>query len=175
AVMMPIFFGMVGFALWLRSSEGRLTQRTLVPYVRAGWISPPEVASLATIGRRQSAITWARRVAGPQGAAAMRAFQFAATQLALLRDGIRRGLDGTPEAASRTADEERRLLEQIIGYRAVFAGRDPRAPRATWDGSAYQVTFPDGTLRTIAEPPQPVAPLPVIVAPPVAYPYPGWR
>ncbi len=164
AVMMPIFLGMVGFALWLRSWEGRLTQRMLFPYVNAGWISPPEVAALATIGRRQSAVTWARRVAGPQGAAAMRGYQFAATQLALLRDGLHRGLDSDPAAVSRSSGEESRLLEQIAGYRAVFTGRDPASPRARWDGSQYQVTFPDGQVRAIAAPPQPVAPLPVIVA-----------
>src|SRR5947207_6258453 len=97
SVMMPIFFGMVGFALWLRSWEGRLTQRILPEYVRAGWLSPPEVASLATMGRRQSARAWARRVAGDPGAEAMRGFQYAATRLALLRDGLRRGLQLTPD------------------------------------------------------------------------------
>jgi protease PrsW len=174
AVMMPIFLGMVGFTLWLRSWEGRLTQRVLTGYVRAGWISPPEVAALATIGRRLSAVTWARRIAGEPGAHAMRGFQFTATQLALLRDGIRRGLDRDPQAMARTSAEEQRLLDQLVAYRSVFAGRDPAGPRARWDGSSYQVTFPDGQVR--AFPPQelPVAPLPVIVAAPPPAPY-GWR
>ena len=136
----------------------------LTPYVRAGWISPPEVAALATIGRRQSARVWARRVAGPPGAAAMRGYQFAATQLALLRDGIQRGLDREPEGRARTATEERRLLDQLLGYQAVFAGRDPSAPPVRWDGSHYQVRFPDGQVRAVAAPAQPVAPVPVIVA-----------
>ena len=38
--MVPIFFGMVGLALWLRSGEGRLTERILPDYVRAGWFEP---------------------------------------------------------------------------------------------------------------------------------------
>ncbi|HEY9483896.1 MAG TPA: PrsW family intramembrane metalloprotease, partial [Micromonosporaceae bacterium] len=50
SVMMPIFFGVVALAMWLRSGEGRVIQIALVPYVRAGWLSPPEVASLATVG-----------------------------------------------------------------------------------------------------------------------------
>ncbi|HKS98070.1 MAG TPA: PrsW family intramembrane metalloprotease [Rugosimonospora sp.] len=162
AVMMPIFLGMVGFALWLRSWEGRLTQRILPQYVRAGWFAPPEVATLRTIGRRQAARNWAKRVAGEPGAAAMRGFQFAATQLALLRDGMHRGLVRRPQDLAHSLAEERRLLESIAGYRSVFAGRDPLAPRAIWDGTRYHVTFPDGTVRVFDAPPQPVVPTPVV-------------
>ena len=68
SVMMPIFFGMVGFALWLRGAEGRLTERMVGEYVRHGWFSPPEAASLATLGRRLAARRWAKRVAGDAGA-----------------------------------------------------------------------------------------------------------
>jgi len=63
ALEMPIFLGMVGFALWLRSHEGRITVRALPIYVSAGWFTPPEVASLASLSRRHAARTWARRVA----------------------------------------------------------------------------------------------------------------
>jgi protease PrsW len=174
AVMMPIFLGMVGFALWLRSWEGRLTQRILPQYVHAGWFAPPEVATLRTIGRRQAARTWAKRVAGEQGAAAMRGYQFAATQLALLRDGMHRGLAHPSQDLAHTVAEERRLLDTIAGYRSVFTGRDPMAPRAVWDGSRYHVTFPDGAVRVFDPPPQPVVPLPVVLGPPppphVGYP-----
>jgi RsiW-degrading membrane proteinase PrsW (M82 family) len=162
AVMMPIFLGMVCVALYLRSWEGSLTQRILPEYVRAGWFTPAEVASLATMGRRLSARAWARRVAGEPGEKAMRAYQFAATQLALLRDGLRRGLATRPEDLAGTLADERRLLDAIVGYRTVFA-RDPMAPPVTWDGSRYQVSFPDGWVRAIEPPEQPVVPLPVIL------------
>lgn len=62
-LMVPVFFGMVGLAVWLRAWEGRLTERTLPDYVRAGWLSPPEVAALSSLGRRHAARRWARRVA----------------------------------------------------------------------------------------------------------------
>ena len=169
AVMMPIFFGMVGFALWLRGSEGRLTERVLGAYVRAGWFAPPEVATLGTLGRRLAARRWARRVAGDAGMTAMRAFQFDATKLALLRDGMHRGLDSEPDRLAASLAEERQLLDAISAYRRVFAGRDPYAPRAVWDGTRYHVTFPDGSVRTLDPPPQPVVPLPVPLAVPVAY------
>ncbi len=165
AVMMPIFFGMIGFALWLRSWEGRLTQRILPDYVRTGWLSPPEVASLATMGRRMSARTWARRVAGDPGAQAMRGFQFAATRLALLRDGMRRGLSRTPRELADAQAEEQALLQQITASRAVFTGRDPLTPPATWDGQRYHVAFPDGSVRTLEPPARPVVPVPVHLIP----------
>jgi RsiW-degrading membrane proteinase PrsW (M82 family) len=165
AVMMPIFLGMVGFALWLRSWEGRLTQRILPEYVRAGWLSPPEVAALATMGRRLSARTWARRVAGVSGAKAMSGFQFAATRLALLRDGMRRGLHVRPEDRTRALAEEETLLAAISWYRSVYAGRDPQVPAAHWDGQHYHVTFPDGSVRTFDPPEQPVVPVPVVLVP----------
>ncbi|MFC4104516.1 PrsW family intramembrane metalloprotease [Micromonospora zhanjiangensis] len=169
-VMMPIFFGTVGLAVWLRGWEGRLTERRLPDYVRAGWLTPPEVASLGSLGRRHSARRWARRVAGEPGLKAMRGYQFAATRLALLRDGLHRGLETKPADVARVAAEERQLLAAIAGYRQVFVGRDPQAPAATWDGSRYHVTFPDGVRRTLDAPDEPVVPIPVVLTPPPAPP-----
>jgi protease PrsW len=178
SLMVPIFFGMVGFALWLRGNEGRVTERVLREYVRSGWFSPPEVAALGTLGRRLAARRWAKRVAGDAGAKAMRAYQFEATRLALLRDGMRRGLDVTPDRLAEAQAEERRLLDAVVAYRRVFAGRDPYAPRAHWDGTRYHLTFPDGSVRALDAPEQPVVPVPVLLVPagyppPGAYPPPG--
>jgi protease PrsW len=173
-VMVPVFFGMVGLAVWLRGWEGKLTERTLPEYVRAGWLSPPEVAALGTLGRRHSARRWARRVSGDAGLKAMRGYQFAATRLALLRDGMRRGLYDSPDEAARAFAEERQLLEAIAGYRQAFAGRDPQAPAARWDGARYQVTFPDGVARTLEAPDQPVVPIPVVLTPPPPAPPPHY-
>jgi RsiW-degrading membrane proteinase PrsW (M82 family) len=171
SVMMPIFFGMVWLSMWLRSAEGRRTQTALQPYVRAGWLSPPEVASLATVRRRRSAHAWAKRVAGQTGGAAMRGFQLAATQLALLRDRMER------QAAAGAfdpydAETERQLLGLMSAYRTGYVGRDPMAPAAQWDGERYHVRFPDGQVRTIDPPPQPVVPIPVPLAPAGFPPYP---
>jgi protease PrsW len=162
SVMMPIFIGVVCLALYVRSWEGRLTQRILPEYVRAGWFTPTEVATLATMGRRMSARLWARRVAGEPGERAMRGYQFAATQLALLRDGLRRGLAMRPEDLYGALADEHRLLQSVAAHRSVFA-RDPMAPPVTWDGTRYQVAFPDGSVRAVDPPEQPVVPLPVIL------------
>jgi RsiW-degrading membrane proteinase PrsW (M82 family) len=174
AVMMPIFLTMVSLAIWLRAREGRLTQRTLPDYVRAGWLSPPEVASLRSLGTRHSARRWARRVAGEPGVRAMRGFQFAATRLAPLRDGVRRGLDTTPDGSARAIAEEHALLSEIAAHRQVYVGRDPAVPPSRWDGQWYEIVFPDGTARAVAPPPEPVLPLPVPLPPPYQGPPPGY-
>jgi protease PrsW len=163
--MVPLFFAVVGFAIALRAWEGRLTERVLPLYVRAGWFSPPEVAALGSLGRRHSARQWAARVAGPVGSKAMKNFQFAATQLALLRDGMQRGLSSRPQDRAHDAAEEQRLLTELQGYRAAFTAKDPAAPQAFWDGMSYQVRFPDGIIHTIPAPNEPVVPVPIRVAP----------
>lgn len=173
-VMVPIFFGMVGLAVWLRAWEGRLTERILPDYVRAGWLTPPEVAALSSLGRRHAARAWARRVAGDAGLRAMRGYQFAATRLALLRDGSLRGLDRRPVDRERTAREERELLDSISVYRSFFVGRDPQTPVGVWDGHRYHLRFPDGSKRAVDAPEDPVVPIPVVLAaPPPPAPYPG--
>src|SRR5262249_34937826 len=154
------------------SSEGRLAERVLPEYARAGWLSPPEVAALGTLGRRLSARHWARRVAGDPGARAMKAFQFDATRLALLRDRMRRGI-GTAagKQLADTIEEERMLLGALMAYRQVFTGRDPQAPQAVWDGARYHITFPDGVVRPVNAPVSPVAPVPVVLAGAQGYPH----
>lgn len=161
--MVPLFLAVVGLAVWLRTREGQLTQRSLPDYVRAGWLSPPEVASLSSLSARHSARRWARRVAGEPGARAMRGFQLAAARLAVLRDRIRRDPEG---ADARTgAAEEAALLAEISAHRAVYVGRDPQAPPARWDGQGYLIAFPDGQWRRVNPPPEPAVPLPVVLAP----------
>jgi hypothetical protein len=168
---MPLFLAMVGAVLWLRSWEGRLAERILPSYATAGWFTPPEVAALGTLGRRLSAQAWARRVAGDAGRAAMRSYQRAAGQLAILRDGMDRGLFSRPAEWADAVAEERRLLLAVDAYRGSFVGRDPVAPSAWWNGTEYQIRFPDGVSRPIAAPEPPVVPVPVLLTPPSAPPF----
>ncbi|MFI5895332.1 PrsW family glutamic-type intramembrane protease [Actinoplanes sp. NPDC051513] len=173
--MVPLFFAVVGFAIALRAWEGRLTERVLPLYVRAGWFSPPEVASLGSLGRRHSARQWAKRVAGVSGQRAMREFQFAATHLALLRDGMQRGLHTTPTDQYRTTSEEHRLLQEIQTYRQSFTAKDPTTPQSFWDGLNYHIVFPDGVPRILPPPADPVVPVPIrLPPPPPAYAMPGY-
>ena len=161
AFLAPLFFTMVGAALWLRAADARRTQTALAPMVAAGQVSPPELASLATFSRRAAARAWAHRFAGEPGEAAMKDFQRAASDLAEQYDLARIG---------RPWDE--RLVEHAVyrmnAARAVYAGADPRTPPALWDGRRYHIRFPDGQIRPVDPPAQPVMPLPM--APPPAYP-----
>ncbi len=105
----------------------------------------------------------------------MRAYQFAATRLALVRDGLDRGLYRRPSDVDRAVAEERGLLAAITAQREQFVGRDPLTPWAWWDGTGYQVQFPDGAVRAVGSPPLPVLPLPFVLPPPVAnYGQPGY-
>jgi hypothetical protein len=91
----------------------------------------------------------------------MKSYQYAATRLALLRDGLNRGLYWNRSDFGAALAEERRLLDEIDRYRKVFTGRDPLTPRAWWSADGYQIQFPDGVVRVVAEPPSPVVPVPV--------------
>ena len=156
AVMMPVFFTVVGVALWLRAGDARLSVTALAEYVDAGLLTPPELAALATFRRRASARLWAKRVAGDPGAKAMREFQRLATRLAVQRDATARGFD------RYDPDTEQRLLERVLATRQVFARADRAMPQATWDGHYYQIRFPDGSIRQVNPPPQPVMPIPIM-------------
>lgn len=116
-VEVPVFLAFVGFVVWTRRREGRLIGYFLRPYADAGWISPGEVAMLSSMPRRREARVWARMNAGPQGLAAMRAFQDTASELALLRRRMQH------EAAdSHALDQERELLAALTARRGHFVG-----------------------------------------------------
>ncbi|MDN3240757.1 PrsW family intramembrane metalloprotease [Glycomyces tritici] len=161
AFLAPLFFTMVGAALWLRAADARRTQTALAPMVAAGQISPPELASLASFSRRSAARAWAYRHAGEPGEDAMKQFQRAASDLAEQYDLASIG---------RPWDDRRieHAVHRMHAARAVYAGADPYMPRALWDGRQYHVTFPDGQMRPLEAPAQPVMPLPM--PPPPAYP-----
>ncbi|GAB3226801.1 hypothetical protein GCM10027447_17410 [Glycomyces halotolerans] len=159
AFLMPLFFTMVGLALWLRAADARRTQTTLAPYTTSGLISPPELASLASFSRRASARAWALRVAGKPGEKAMKDFQHAASDLS-------EQLDLASIGGKWDQNVINTGLHRIAAARNQYAGRDPDMPSATWDGTRYHVTFPDGKVRAVEPPAQPVMPLPVAAAPP---------
>lgn len=161
-VTLPILFGFVILIVWARSAPGRAVRRVLPDYVRAGWLSPPELGMLVTLRRRLWARRWAKEVAGREGAWAMRAYQIACTRLALLREGRLCGVGDW-----ESTDREHQFLEEIAICRQTFTGRDSTVPAAWWDGQRYLLTYPDGQQHSVA-PQQPFA-MPVPVRP--VYPW----
>ena len=86
-------------------------------YADAGWLTHHEVGMLASVPARRSARAWARANGGAAGAASMRAFQDAASDLALLRSRV---VNGTAEPEAPL--HERELLTAITAHRAGFVG-----------------------------------------------------
>jgi protease PrsW len=116
-IEVPIFLAFLGFVVWARRREGRLIGQFLRPYADAGWLSPAEVAMLASMPKRREARAWARANTGRQGLRAMRAFQDAASELALLRRRMHHSA-----ADEHALAQERELLEALTARRAEFVG-----------------------------------------------------
>jgi RsiW-degrading membrane proteinase PrsW (M82 family) len=116
-LQLPIFLAAVGFALWARRREGRLIGRHLAVYAETGWLTPGEVRMLASMPGRRRARALARSAGGVRSAKAMRGFQDAASELALLRERMTRGAAG-PQAQ----ETERALLGQLAADRQALAG-----------------------------------------------------
>jgi RsiW-degrading membrane proteinase PrsW (M82 family) len=116
-VEVPVFLAFVGFVVWARRGEGHLIGQFLRPYADAGWLAPDEVAMLSSMPRRRQARVWARTNAGTRGLSAMRGFQDAASELALLR---RRMQHGAADEHARA--QERALLAALAARREEFVG-----------------------------------------------------
>ncbi|ADB31284.1 membrane protein-like protein [Kribbella flavida DSM 17836] len=106
-LMVPLFFGMVVFALVMRSREGQMIASRLYDYVRFGWLNGQDVPLIATLRGRKALRQNAKRY-GPQAEAAAKAFQHTATELAYLRDKIVRQVVGADELQT-----EKRLLDEL--------------------------------------------------------------
>jgi protease PrsW len=116
ALQVPIFLAALAFALWSRRREGRLIGRHLAVYAETGWLTPVEVQMLSSMPARRRARATARELGGAKAARAMRAFQDAASELALLRERMARAAAG-PDAEQ----DERDLLAQLSADRRALA------------------------------------------------------
>lgn len=110
-LMVPIFLGMVIFALVMRSRESQMIASRLYDYVRFGWIQPQDVPLVATLRGRRALRQHARRL-GPDAEEAAKDFQRNATELAYLRDKIVRQVIGAD-----ALETEKRLLDELRSRR----------------------------------------------------------
>jgi RsiW-degrading membrane proteinase PrsW (M82 family) len=136
-LMVPVFLGMVIFALVMRSRESQMIASRLYDYIRFGWMAHEDVPLVATLRGRRVLRQYARRL-GPDAENAAKDFQRTATELAYLRDKIVRQVIG-PEAL----EEEKRLLDELRNRRAVV----PFPPTQPQYGTPYGPTGygPPGT------------------------------
>lgn len=117
-LQVPIFAAFATMAVLARRHEGRLIGTYLAGYARAGWLTPQEVAMLASLSHRALARRTARSHGGRAALAAMDRFQDAGSDLALLRRRIEAGTAGADAAA-----HEQELLQILTERRRELAGR----------------------------------------------------
>jgi RsiW-degrading membrane proteinase PrsW (M82 family) len=123
-LQLPLFVGALVFAAWARRREGRLIREHLAVFVAGGWISPVELTMLSHEPARRAARRWASGVGGRPGAAAMRAFQDAGSELAFVRMRMAHGT-----APSTALAQERILLDQLTRSRLAFLTPSRARPR----------------------------------------------
>jgi RsiW-degrading membrane proteinase PrsW (M82 family) len=168
-LMVPVFVGMVVFALVMRSREGQMIASRLYDYVRFGWMVPQDVPLIATLRGRKALRQYAKRY-GLQAEAAAKAYQHTATELAYLRDKIVRQVIG-PEAL----EAEKRLLDELrrrrpsVPFPPMPAFAQPQAVIAPYGYPSGQSGFPPPGQPGYPPTGQPGYPPPG----PPAYPPPG--
>ncbi|MEU4291432.1 PrsW family intramembrane metalloprotease [Kribbella sp. NPDC026596] len=162
-LMVPIFIGMVVFALVMRSREGQMIASRLYDYVRFGWLVPQDVPLIATLRGRKALRQNAKRY-GPQAEAAAKAFQQNATELAYLRDKIVRQVIG-PEAL----ETEKKLLDELRERRPSV----PFPPMPAFAQAAPQFQGPPMQGGPMPGGPMPGGPGGPVQGGPGAAPYPG--
>ncbi|WP_017577834.1 PrsW family intramembrane metalloprotease [Nocardiopsis kunsanensis] len=91
AVLFVVALGLVGLSARDRRSQVAAIGRYLPPYVSTGLVTPSDITMLSSVPRRREARGWASHNAGPKGRAAMKEYQLAATELALLHQKIDAG------------------------------------------------------------------------------------
>lgn len=106
-LMVPLFIGMVIFALVMRSRESQLIASRLYDYVRFGWILPQDVPFVASMRGRRALRQYAKR-SGPEAEEAAKNFQRTATELAYLRDKVVRQVIG-----GEALQNEKDLLDEL--------------------------------------------------------------
>ncbi|WP_163513747.1 PrsW family intramembrane metalloprotease [Fodinicola acaciae] len=139
--LFPLFAIGVAVAIYARQSQFRVVKRGLPQYASAGWIGQDEVDWLSTLRGRSQARKWARQVAGQPGLSAMKEYQYAATRLAILRDGANRGQ--VPHDFART---EQGLLAALGQQRKFFS------PHAAQSGQMPGGAAPRFTAQAYGSP-----------------------
>ncbi len=114
----PVFIAFASLALYARRREGRLIARHLAVYGSTGWLTPAEVAMLASLPARREARDWAMRTGGRPSRAAMRDFQEVASELAFLRERM-----ANRAAAPDARQQEYAMLASLSALRSDFLPR----------------------------------------------------
>ena len=127
--MLPLLGAGIGLAAWARAREQRILTRALGDAARRGWLHPAEVHWLVRLGDQAAARRFARKVAGPQAAKALRAYQQSATEMAFMHDRVLRG-----RAPADGVDRVRAHLVRMRSWRPFVL-----MPPVSWSASTGPV------------------------------------
>ena len=114
--MAPAFLGVLGLAIWSRSSERRMLASALSDAAGRGLIPATDIGWVVDLRARRQARAYARSVGGRPGERAMRDYQQAAIELGFLHYRLLRGTP-PPDYAARG----QQFLQRIDALRPSIA------------------------------------------------------
>ena len=126
-VLFCVLLGILVLAARDRRSQIMAIDRYIPPYVSTGLVSPADITMLSSLTKRRKAREWAARNAGRKGRAAMKDYQLAATELALLHQKIDAGRPREDWKMRRDA-----YLALMHVARDAFLGRAPSPVSPGW-------------------------------------------
>lgn len=135
-VLFAVLMGILALAARDRHRQVGAIALYLPPYVGTGLVTPADITMLSSLRARRRAREWAARNAGRGGRAAMREYQLAATELALLHRQVDTGLAGAGWKVQRDA-----FLALMHVARDTFLGRSPRPAVPGWAESPADSGF----------------------------------
>ncbi|MDT0330389.1 PrsW family intramembrane metalloprotease [Nocardiopsis lambiniae] len=126
-VLFIVLLGILALAAHDRRGQVQAISHYLPPYISTGLVTPADITMLSTLKGRRLAREWAARNAGQKGREAMREYQLAATELALLHQKLDRGTSREDWKVRRDA-----FLALMHVSRDAFLGRVPQPLAPGW-------------------------------------------
>ncbi|WP_306368385.1 PrsW family intramembrane metalloprotease [Nocardiopsis sp. CC223A] len=126
-VLFVVLVGVLALAAHDRRGQVQAIAHYLPPYIPTGLVSPADITMLSTLKERRRAREWAARNAGAKGREAMREYQLAATELALLHKKLDAGVRREDWKVRRDA-----FLALMHVSRDAFLGRVPQPVAPGW-------------------------------------------
>ncbi len=122
-IMLPVFIGILVVAWVERRRIKGLLSKVLPVYARSGWLGPADPMMLMSGRLRRRARAFVRARGGGAAARAMRDYQVAATELALLHDRAERRQLDPATFISRQQELLRSLLAARNGFMSLLQPR----------------------------------------------------
>ena len=126
-VLLVVLMGILAIAGQDRRNQITAIAHYLPPYVSTGLVTPADITMLGSMTGRRQAREWAARNAGARGRSAMKDYQLAATELALLHRRLDAGVARKDWKVNRDA-----FLALMHVARDTFLGRLPQPVTPGW-------------------------------------------